>query len=84
MGVVARMRVNEVALQGWATRVKLVAVVPADDNDPHAEEIKSFFEATPYGSFEATIKNAVAAEQFQPGDDYYITLERISKPEPAA
>lgn len=79
MGVVARMRVSEVSLMGWATRVKLQPIVPADDNDPHADEIKAFYEATPAGSFEATIRNELAAEQFQPGDEFYISLEKIKR-----
>lgn len=74
--VVARMAVTEVALQGWATKVKLAAQVP-QPGDPHEAEIKSFFEATPQGHFEATIKNDAAAEHFQPGDVFYLTLERI-------
>ena len=77
MGVVARMRVFEVSLQGWATAVKLQPVVPADDDDPHAEEIKAFFAATPSGRLELTIKNEVAAEQFQPGDEFYVELVKI-------
>lgn len=79
MTVVARMNVSEVALLGWATRVKLQAVYTADQNDPHYDEIKSFFEATPQGTFEAVIKNDAAAEQFQPGDEFYISLERIER-----
>lgn len=77
MGVVARMRVNEVALLGFGTRVTLGAVYTADESDPHYAEIKSFFEATPQGSFQATIKNDAAAEQFQPGDEFYLTLEKV-------
>jgi hypothetical protein len=84
MSVVARMKVNEVHLLGWATRVKLQAVYTADESDPHYEEIKSFFEATPQGIFEAVINNDRAAEQFQPGDHFYVSLERIPRPEPAA
>lgn len=76
MSVVARMNVNEVALMGWATRVTLAPVYP-QAGDPHEEEIKAFYEATPSGSFVATIKNDLAAEQFKPGDSFYITLERI-------
>lgn len=76
MAVVARMRVSEITLMGWATRVKLQPYMPAKD-DPHYEEIQAFYEATPTGGFEATIKNALAAEQFQPGQDFYITLEPV-------
>lgn len=79
MTVVARMNVNEVALLGWATRVKLSAVYTGDENDPHYDEIKSFFEATPQGEFWAVIRNEAAAEQFQPGDQFYVSLERIPR-----
>ena len=79
MGVVARMQVSEVALLGYATKVKLNAVYTADESDPHYGEIKSFFEATPHGVFEATIKNDAAAEQFQPGDQFYVSLEKIDR-----
>lgn len=77
MSVVARMRVNSIELFGYGTKVKMTAVHLADESDPHYAEIKSFFEATPSGSFEATIRNEAAAEHFQPGDEFYLTLERI-------
>lgn len=76
MGVVARMRVAEVALFGWATKIVLRPEVP-QETDPHYEEVKAFYEATPQGEFSAVIKNDLAAEQFQPGDAFYITLERV-------
>lgn len=79
MSVVARMKVTEVALLGYGTRVKLSAVHIADEDDPHYAEIKSFFEATPSGSFEAMIKNDAAAEQFQPADEFYVSLEKICR-----
>ena len=79
MSVVARMHVTEVALYGYGTGIKLSAVMPASDDDPHAEEIKAFFAATPSGSFQAVIKNEVAAEQFQPGDHFYVTLEKVPR-----
>ncbi len=77
MSVVARMKVSEVALLGFGTRVKLNAVYTHDEQDPHYEEIKAFFEATPSGVFEATIKNDRAAEQFQPGLEFYVSLEPV-------
>lgn len=76
MSVVARMRVNEVALLGWATRISMSPEVP-QDGQPHADEIKAFYAATPAGAFTATIRNEVAAEQFQPGQAYYLTLEPV-------
>lgn len=75
MAVVARMRVFSVEAFQWGAKLKMQAVCAADD--PHDEEIKAFFEATPSASFEASIKNDVAAEQFQPGDQFYLKLERV-------
>lgn len=75
MSVVARMRVHQVTLYGYATGVKLQAVTVADD--PHSEEIKRFFDATPSGSFEAVIKNELAAEQFKPDDHFYVSFVRV-------
>ena len=77
MAVVARMRVNSIELFGSSTKVKLGAVYTASEDDPHYDEIKSFFEATPFGVFEASIKNDRAAEEFQPGDEFYLSLEKI-------
>lgn len=77
MAVVARMKVVSITLNGWNTTVKLQPVVPAENSDPHAEEIKAFFEATPTGLLEMGIRNEVAAEQFQPRDEFYVSLEKI-------
>jgi hypothetical protein len=75
MAVVARMKVSEVALRGWDTKVTLRPVITTDD--PHSEEIAAFFAATPSGEMWMSIKNEVAAEQFQPGDDFYVSLEKV-------
>lgn len=79
MSVVARMRVNEISLFGYSTRIRLNPVMPSSDDDPHAEEIKAFYAATPSGLFEATIHNELAAEQFQPGEEFYVTLTPVDK-----
>lgn len=80
MGVIARMRLVQVTVSSWGTSVKLQPA-PLDPSDPHYEEIKAFFAATPSGTFEAQISNAAAAEQFQldPGSpkDFYLTLEPV-------
>lgn len=80
MSVVSRMVVTEVAANVGFTKLTLTAQYVSDPNDPHIEEIRSFFEATPYGKLEANIKNALAAEQFQPGQAYYLSLDRIPEP----
>lgn len=76
MSVVARMRVQSVELFGYSTAVKMSAVMPSAD-DPHSEEIKQFFEATPNANLSMTIRNEVAAEQFQPGSQFYVTFDKV-------
>jgi hypothetical protein len=79
MSVIARFRVNEVALLGYGTRVKLGALHSPDDveNDETLKEIRSFHEATPNGVLEMQIRNEAAETQFQVGDEFYIRLEKI-------
>lgn len=83
MSVVARMKCNSVKLTGWATIIELNPVVGTAEDDPHYEEIKSFFAATPSGQLTMTVNNEVAAEQFQPGDEFYVSLEKIRSSSPA-
>jgi hypothetical protein len=77
MAVVARLKVQQVTLTGYATGVKLTQVGQPPAGDPHKEEIEAFHAATPVATFEAQIKNELAAEQFQPGDEFYLSLEKI-------
>lgn len=79
MSVVARMKVFELKQNNWGTTVSLQPETPAE-GDPHHDEIKAFYAATPTGRFEATITNELAAEQFQLGDTFYISLERVPRP----
>lgn len=76
MSVVARMETSTVTTSKWGSSVKLQVVSPTE-GDPDYEELKSFFAATPSGSLEMTIDNAFAAEQFQPGDHFYVTFDRV-------
>lgn len=78
MAVVARFTVHEITTTAYGTKVNLSPLFTSDTNDPHYDEIKSFWDSTPQGQFWMQVKNDVAAEQFQVGDSYYITLERIS------
>lgn len=79
MSVISRFRVTEIALLGYATRVKMSAQFSPEgtESDETMAEIRSFHEATPNGTFEACIKNDVAAEQFQVGDQFYLNLEKV-------
>lgn len=76
MSVVALMRVTSTEQFGHNTKVNLTPAYVPDESDPHYAEIKSFFDATPQGKFEAVINNEKAAEQFQPGYAFYLSLER--------
>lgn len=60
--------------------VRLQAVVPQSDED---FEDASFHRSTPQGSIEMVIQNPDAAEQFQSGDRFYVTFERIRGTSPA-
>lgn len=79
MSVVARMQCQSVKLTTWGAEVELTAVCP-QVHHPHKAEIDAFFLATPVGKFTATIKNELAAEQFQPGVEFYVSLEKIDVP----
>lgn len=56
--------------KGFLGGVKLAPVTgPSDEN-------KSFFEATPVGSIEFGTINETALAEFEPGYEYYVTIER--------
>lgn len=82
MSVVSRVKVTSVETREWGpTQVKLAPVFASEPNDPPevVEEIRQFFEASPSGSIELGINNAAAAEQFQPGQHFYMRFEAIPK-----
>lgn len=77
MGVVAKFQVTEVVLRPYNAEVKLSPVSATDDGTvTQPGEDKAFWEATPSGALSMTIKNEVAAEQFQPGDKFYVTFDK--------
>lgn len=86
MGVVAKFHVNTVLHREYGgAEVQLSAVHPQDDDDHVTrDENEKFFEATPQASLTMQITNAPAAEQFQPGQDFYVTFERADAPAEAA
>lgn len=66
--------VIESVWEGKATRVNLIAVYSGSpEND-------KFFEATPAGSIEMTIKNEVAAQLFEQGKEYYVDFTPVVEP----
>lgn len=58
--------------EGKATRVLLNAVYSG------SEENDKFFEATPAGQIEMTIKNEVAAQLFEQGKEYYVDFTPVA------
>jgi hypothetical protein len=76
MSVIALMQCNEIVQRGFGTTVVLGPVYVPDANDPHHEEIKSYWDSTPSGKFEMQIKNEKAAEQFQVNEQYYISITK--------
>lgn len=42
-------------------------------------ENEKFFQATPYGSIELGVLNKAAADQLEPGDEVYVTIEKCQK-----
>lgn len=82
MAVVAKFSVGSVEQFTYGSTVRLQAIMPADSDDKITrDENTRFWEATPNGRFEMTVNNPAAAEQFQPGDQWYLTFERAPKPE---
>jgi hypothetical protein len=80
MSVVCRMKVQEVTARAYGPAKVTLAPQYSSDSAESPEvlaEIRSFFEATPSGSLELNINNDKAAEQFQPGGDFYLHLEPI-------
>lgn len=71
MSVRAKMYVTSIELFGWATAVKLR---PVTKGNPENE---AFFAATPNGEVTMTIKNELAAEQFAPGQEFYVDFVAV-------
>ena len=58
--------------EGKATVVHLNAVYSG------SEENDQFFEATPAGHIQMTIKNDVAAQMFEQGQEYYVDFTPVA------
>lgn len=81
MAVIAKFHVDEVAAREYNAEVKLRAVTPnigPDGPEFNNDEDEKFWKATPNGILTMTIDNPAAAEQFQPGDDWYLKFEKAS------
>ena len=66
---------------GVPTNIKFSAVYPASDgSDGFAhDENHAFWNATPYGTIDIGIQNALAAELFQGGDEFYVDFVKVPK-----
>lgn len=72
MGVVARLVCNSVESFSNTKVIKLTPVVGGDD--PHSEEIKAFFEATPSGNVELSVPPGDYTD-LKSGDQRYLYIE---------
>lgn len=72
MGVVARLNVNSIEIWPNTRTIKMTPAVPSDD--PHDEEIKAFFAATPSGSVELSISLDNSLARVEPGEQVYLYL----------
>ncbi len=77
MSVVAKFKVSSVESFEYGSKVRMNPVCPpADDTKVTSKEDGSFWEATPSGTLEMHVNNPGAAEQFQPGQCWYLTFEQ--------
>jgi hypothetical protein len=82
MSVRAKMRVAEVTDLGYQKKIKLVAVYEGELGKN--EENRRFTKATPNGECWMTVDNPYAADQFSPGQEWYLTFEPVEQAAPAA
>lgn len=82
MSVVAKFICNSITKsdhwekeKGQLANVSLSAVMGESDN----EENKKFFAATPSGNITLGTVNPAAYEQFEEGQYYYVTFEKVAK-----
>ncbi len=78
MAVVSKWKVSSVEAFEYSANVRLNPVYAGEGADPKvtSKEDGSFWEATPSGELKMSVNNAAAAEQFQPGDVFYVTFDR--------
>lgn len=72
MTVRAKFYVEEVARTTYGGRVKLRAVSRGEDN-------KKWASATPSGELSMTIRNELAVEFFDVGEEYYLDFTKAPK-----
>lgn len=68
MAVTAKFKVSRRSEMGWATEIEMTPDYAQGRNAEWAE-------ATPAGMIRLTVKNALAAEQFEQGQSFTVTFE---------
>ena len=78
MSVVAKFKVAYVKSYETSAEVVLNPVYAGEGADPKVTtaEDGAFWQATPSGELKMTVNNIAAAEEFQPGNIYYLTFDR--------
>lgn len=77
MSVVAKFRVSSIEDFGYSKQIKLSAVYEGSLGEN--EENKRFTKATPSGEIKMMVDNPYASDQFEVGQEWYITFEPVSK-----
>lgn len=80
MAVKARFHVSSVEnfAGGNYTKLNLNAVAPGQEGYGGPED-EAFWSATPSGTMSISVTNPAAASQFQPGDRFDVTFERLEE-----
>ncbi len=68
----AKMYVEGITYRSWGTVIRLQVVTRGEDN-------KEWSAATPSGHLEMNVKNEDAADQFAPGQEWYVDLRPVPK-----
>lgn len=66
----AKFYVQEITWRAWGVELKMAPVTRGDDN-------KEWSEATPSGHLTMTVKNALASDNFAPGQEWYLTFDPV-------
>lgn len=66
----AKFYVSGISLQTWGTSIEMQPVTRGEDN-------KEWSAATPSGNLKMTVANERAAEQFWPGQEWYLDFTPI-------
>lgn len=77
MTVRAKFKVKSITLTpGWREGEGCLSQIILEPVISGSAENKAFFAATPLGKIEISTVNEKAAEEFNPGDDYYVDFTK--------